>query len=297
MGNLAQPASLSENPTRVAAREYSWWQIAILAVLVAWLYSSIFIRLVQQWLDDPSFSHGFLVIPFSLLMVWRSRSQFWRERRDPSSWGLAVVGFALAVLSVGVLGAELFLSRISFLFLVAGMVIYFEGWSRFRTILFPWAFLIFMIPIPTIVLNEITFPLQLLAAKTAGLILHVLDIPVLREGNIIHLPTTSLDVAEACSGIRSLLSLATLSVIYGYLLEPRIAIRLLLALSSVPVAVLVNSLRIVGTGLLVQYWDQDRALGFLHTFAGWLVFLMSVGALFSLHEALRLISRRPRREQ
>jgi exosortase len=146
-----------------------------------------------------------------------------------------------------------------------------------------------MIPVPAIVLNQITFPLQLLASKVASLFLVAIDVPVLRQGNIIQLPATSLDVAEACSGIRSLFSLATLSIIFCYLFETRIWIRVLLVLSSIPTAVLVNSLRIFGTGLLVQYWDPVRALGFFHTFSGWLVFLASLGVLVLLHKMLRLV--------
>jgi len=135
-------------------------------------------------------------------------------------------------------------------------------WSRAGTIcepsFFPWLFLLFMVPIPNLVFNEITFPLQLLASKVAAATLPVLGVPVLREGNVIQLPAMALEVAEACSGIRSLMSLATLAVIYGYLLEPRNSIRVALALASVPIAVLANSSRIVGTGLLVQYWTRKK---------------------------------------
>src|SRR5207237_10326972 len=168
------------------------------------------------------------------------------------------------VLVIGVLGAELFLSRISLLLLIAGLIVYFRGWQFFRAILFPWAFLVLMIPIPAIVFNQITFPLQLLASRVAAGVLPWAGVPVLREGNVIMLPDMALEVAEACSGIRSLLSLATLAIIYGYLLEPRKMIRVLLAMAAVPVAVAANSLRIVGTGLLIQYWDPDKAEGFFH---------------------------------
>ena len=156
-----------------------------------------------------------------------------------------------------------------------------------RAIFFPWAFLLFMIPIPAIVLNQITFPLQLLASRTAAHTLPVLGVPVLREGNIIQLPAMALEVAEACSGIRSLMSLATLAIIYGYLLEPRVSIRWILALASIPIAVIANSFRIIGTGLLVQYWDPEKAQGFFHVFSGWLIFVVSLIMLFLLHRALQ----------
>jgi len=190
---------------------------------------------------------------------------------------------------LGNLGAELFLSRTSLLVLIAGLVIFFLGWQYFRAVLFPWAFLLLMIPIPSILFNQITFPLQLLASKVASDVLPLAGVPVLREGNVIGLPLMQLEVAEACSGIRSLLSLATLTIIYGYLMESRIWIRVLLAIASVPIAVAANSFRIVGTGLLVQYWDPEKAEGFFHLFSGWLIFVMSLAMLFALHKLLRTI--------
>ena len=192
------------------------------------------------------------------------------------------------------LGAELFLSRVSLLLVIAGLIVLFAGWKFFRALLFPWAFLIFMIPIPAIIFNQITFPLQFLASRVASAVLPLAGVPVLREGNVIMLPDMALEVAEACSGIRSLLSLATLAIIYGYLLEPRKMIRVLLAVAAVPVAVAANSLRIVGTGLLVQYWDPDKAEGFFHAFSGWLIFVVSLAMLFILHHLLRLLWRENR---
>jgi exosortase len=198
------------------------------------------------------------------------------------------LGLGLCVLIVGQMGAELFLSRLSLLIVLAGIVVLFFGWNFFRALLFPWAFLLLMIPIPTIVFNQITFPLQLLASKVASTTLPWMGVPVLREGNVIVLPAMALEVAEACSGIRSLMSLTTLAVIYGYLMERRVGVRVLLAVASVPIAVAANSLRIVGTGLLVQYWDPEKAEGFFHEFSGWLIFVVSLLMLYLLHRAVRI---------
>jgi exosortase len=178
------------------------------------------------------------------------------------------------------------------LLVLAGLVVGFYGWHYFRVILFPWAFLVLMVPIPAIIFSQITFPLQLLASKLAAATLQLLGVPVLREGNIINLPAMPLEVAEACSGIRSLLSLTTLAIIYGYLMETRISIRMVLAIASIPIAIFANSMRIVGTGLLVQYWGADKAEGFFHTFSGWLIFVVSLGLLFLLHQLLRMVRRR-----
>jgi len=286
MGQAAQVAPASLFKPTLQAR---WWQAIVLLVLVGWLYFSIVGRLAQQWTHDPNFSHGFFVPAFSLFVLWQERGRLSALPVKPSWTGLPIVLLALCVLVLGNLGAELFLSRTSLLVLIAGLVIFFLGWQYFRAVLFPWAFLLLMIPIPSILFNQITFPLQLLASKVASDVLPLAGVPVLREGNVIGLPLMQLEVAEACSGIRSLLSLATLTIIYGYLMETRIWIRVLLALASVPIAVAANSFRIVGTGLLVQYWDPEKAEGFFHLFSGWLIFVMSLAMLFALHKLLRTI--------
>jgi exosortase len=200
----------------------------------------------------------------------------------------------MCVLIVGQMGAELFLSRSSLLLVLAGVTILFLGWNFFRAALFPWAFLILMIPIPAIIFNQITFPLQILASRVAAGILPVLGVPVLREGNVINLPSMALEVAEACSGIRSLMSLVTLAIIYGYLMEKRLWVRWLLALASVPIAVAANSVRIIGTGLLVQYWDPDKAEGYFHASWGLIIFVISLVMLYALHGAIGLIWRERR---
>lgn len=289
MSHTAEVATLPEPASSSVERRPAFWQGIVLALLAGWLYFPILSRLANQWWTDPNFSHGFFVPAFSLFVLWQDRSHLLSLARKPSFWGLPITVLGLAVLVVGSLGAELFLSRVSFLLVIAGLVIFFLGWRYFRAVLFPWAFLLLMIPIPAIIFNQITFPLQILASKVAANVLPLAGVPVLREGNIINLPAMPLEVAQACSGIRSLLSLGTLAIIYGYLMETRNWMRTVLALASIPIAVVANSLRIVGTGLLVQYWDPDKAEGFFHAFSGWLIFVVSLGLLFLLHHLLMLI--------
>jgi exosortase len=265
------------------------WQLLALCVALVWLYAPVLSHLVGQWSHDPNYSHGFFVPAFSLYLLWQDRARLNSLPLEPSWSGLLVLGLAIAVLMAGVLGAELFLSRSSLLIAMGGLVVLLYGWNHLRAVMFPWLFLLFMIPIPTIVFNQITFPLQLLASKAAAVTLPLFGVPVLREGNVIQLPAMALEVAEACSGIRSLMSLATLAVIYGYLLEPRKLLRMVLALASVPIAVIANSFRIVGTGLLVQYWDPEKAEGFFHAFSGWLIFVVSLALLLLLHRGLQMI--------
>ena len=265
------------------------WQVGVLAALSLWLYWSTLAHLISQWWTDPNFSHGFFVPLFSAFVIWQERDRLARITPQPSWGGLGVVLAGLTVLIVGRLGAELFLDRSSLLLVLAGIVILFFGWTLFRAVFFPWAFLILMIPIPTIVFNQITFPLQLLASKVAATVLPVFGVPILREGNVINLPSMALEVAEACSGIRSLMSLVTLAIIYGYLMEKRLWVRWVLALASVPIAVAANSIRIIGTGLLVQYWDAEKAQGYFHASWGWIIFVISLIMLYALHALIRIL--------
>jgi exosortase len=267
----------------------SVWQIAILAVLVLWLYGTVLVRLVVQWCEDPNFSHGFFVPLFSAFVVWRDRDRIARIVPLPSGTGLLLLGFAMLLLVVGQMGAELFLARFSLLLMLASLIVLFLGWNFLRAVLFPWAFLLLMIPIPAILYNQITFPLQILASKLAAAVLALLGVPVLREGNVITLPTMALEVAEACSGIRSLMSLITLAIIYGFIVEKQLWIRCVLVIAAVPIAVIANSVRIIGTGLLVQYRNAAAAEGYFHSSWGWLVFVISLLMLYALHRMIRAL--------
>ncbi len=284
-----QTVSATARPASAVVRLIPLWQVCILAILSVWLYWPTLRHLVGQWWNDPNFSHGFFVPFFSAFVVWQERDRLARSTPRPSWTGLIVLLAGLGMLVVGRLGAELFLDRSSLLLILAGVVILFLGWNWFRAILFPWAFLLLMIPIPTIIFNQITFPLQLLASTVAATVLPVLGVPILREGNVINLPSMALEVAEACSGIRSLMSLVTLAIIYGYLMEKRLWVRWLLALASVPIAVAANSIRIIGTGLLVQYWDAEKAEGYFHASWGWIIFVVSLSMLYALHALVRFL--------
>ncbi len=292
MNQPQQPVLTPLMGSHVAVRRTWLWQSALLLLLLGFVYRDILVLLVWQWSNDPDFSHGFFVPLFAAFVIWQRRKQLAAVRVAPSWWGLVVIAGALMTLLVGVLGAELFLSRSSLVLLLGGLVIYFLGGGFFRALLFPWAVLFLMIPIPKVIYNQITFPLQFLASRLATGLLSLAGVPVLREGNIIQLPAMTLEVVEACSGIRSLLSLGTLAVMYGYFLEPSIFRRVLLLAAAVPIAVAANALRIMGTGLLGQYWSPDKSEGFFHTFSGWVIFVLSLVMLLCVHSLLGLRKRR-----
>jgi exosortase len=292
MGDAEERSLKASNMPGATPGSAFWLQAGSLAILIGVLYFSIVPQLIAEWWTNPNFSHGFLVPLFSAFVVWQNRKRLAAIPVEPSWLGLAVIAGSLGILVVGQLGAEFFLTRTSLLFLIAGLLIYFLGWKYFRASLFPWVFLFFMVPIPVIIFNQIAFPLQFMAARMASDLLSLIGIPVLRDGNIIQLPTMSLEVAEACSGIRSLMSLGALAVIYGYFLETRNLPRVLLALSAIPIAVAANAFRIVGTGLMGYYWSPDKAEGFFHEFSGWVIFVISIGLLLLVHGTIRWVRTR-----
>ncbi len=260
----------------------------LLCLMLVLLYHGIAVKLVTDWYELPDFSHGFLVPFFAAFLLWDKRRQLQSTAIEPSWAGVWLVALGLFVLLLGIFGADLFLQRASFVLLAAGLVWTLLGRAMLHQVQFVLFVLLLAIPLPTILYNQITFPLQIVASKLASTLLPLAGVPVLREGNVIQLPTMQLEVAEACSGIRSLMSLFTVAVIYGYLLERSNWRRVVLALSSIPIAVAANGARIFGTGLCVQYWDPDKAMGFFHEFSGWLMFLVSLGCLYLVHLAMRL---------
>jgi exosortase len=268
----------------------AWGPFAVVLLLLFALYLRVGIKLVVDWYNIADYSHGFLVPLFSAFLLWDKRSQIAATPIRPSWAGVPFVALGLLILIFGIYGVDLFTTRFSFVVLVASLVWTFFGSAMLRTLRFPILVLLLAIPFPAIIFNQITFPLQLMASRLASMILPLLGVPTLQEGNVIQLPIMKLEVAEACSGIRSLMSLFTLAVFYGYFLEKTTARRIILALASIPIAVAANVARIVGTGLCVQYWDPSKALGFFHEFSGWVMFLVSLGCLYLVHKGLGLLS-------
>jgi len=253
----------------------------------AFLYRKVFGDLVYDWWRDDNYSHGFVILPLALYFAWERRDAFSSSVIRPNNLGLLVVLGSLAMLLVGLLGVEFFVTRMSILGVISGFVLFVFGWGRLRVLLFPIAFLILMIPIPAIVFNQIAFPLQLLASRFGEWTLIAFGVPVLREGNVIQLANTNLEVAEACSGIRSLISLLTLGIVYGYFTDSRIGFRLALALVTIPIAIFANGMRVAGTGVAAHYYGKEAAEGFFHTFSGWIIFLVAFLCLLSAHGFLR----------
>jgi exosortase len=250
------------------------------------LYWNVIVKLVNDWWIDENYSHGFLIVPIALYFVWERRNRLALAPLKPSLLGVILILGSLATLLAGVLGSELFLTRVSTLGTIAGAILFIWGWHHLRILLFPILFLLLMIPIPAIIFNQVAFPLQLIASRFAELALTAIGIPVLREGNVIQLANTSLEVAEACSGIRSLMSLLTLGIIFGYFMDARLWVRLVFALATIPIAILANGFRVAGTGVAAHAIGPEAAQGFFHTFSGWVIFLVAFMMLFVLQRLI-----------
>lgn len=258
----------------------------LLIVGLALVYWQVFLKLAHDWANDGNYSHGFLIIPLALYFAWERRRTLQALDATPAWVGLVVVCGSLLVLVAGMVGAELFLSRVSLIGVLAGAVLFLFGWRHLRLLAFPLAFLLLMIPLPAIVFNQIAFPLQLLASRAGEFAISSANIPVLREGNVLVLANTSLEVAEACSGIRSLISLLTLGIVFGYFADSRAWVRTVIALSTVPVAIVSNGARVAGTGIAAHRWGPSAAEGFFHEFSGWVVFMVAFLLMLALQQLL-----------
>ena len=247
----------------------------VFAGLLGLIYYDILFRMGVQWYMDPDYSHGFLVPFLSAYLVWERREKLLTMPVVPSIWGVGVLGFGLSMLFIGSIGAELYAQRTSLIVVLAGLVLLVLGREFLRVLMFPIVFLLFMVPLPAIVVNAVSFPLQLFAAKTATFCLFNFGIPVLREGNVIVLSGMTLEVAEACSGIRSLQALLALGTVYAYFSQRVMWKQWALVLLSIPIAIVANAFRVSGTGVLAHYFGIEAAEGFYHTFSGWLIFVIA----------------------
>jgi exosortase len=287
----------------VQARDTRWplsrWVMpGVCAAGVVWLYWHVLSRLAHDWMTDDNYSHGIFIVPLALYFVYERRARLARATSQPTILGFLLIVGSVGLLIAATLGAELFLTRVSLLTLLTGIVLFVWGRAHARILAFPLVFLLLMIPLPAIVFNQIAFPLQLLASKFGEWALQLWRIPVLREGNVIVLANTSLEVAEACSGIRSLISLLTIGIVLGYFSDGRTLVRLLLAMATIPVAIVANGVRVAGTGIAAHYVGAEAATGFLHTFSGWLLFVSAFGLLLLVQRvivALMPPTRGPRR--
>lgn len=268
----------------------TWHTAAWFGFLLLACYAPILRALVHAWIYNEDMGHGFFVPLVAGYIVWQRREELLRLKAEPSWWGLPVVVSGALVLVAATLGAEVFLARLSFVITLTGMVWMLGGRPFLRKLGFPLFLLLFMMPIPSVIYTRITFPLQLYASRMAEGAFTVFSIPVLREGNVLELPSQKLDVVEACSGIRSLLSLTFLALVYGFFFEKRTWIRVTLFVATAPIAILANAGRVTLTGL-ASLINPAFTEGALHEAMGMVTFLLALLILIGVHRLLVRIDR------
>ncbi|MFN0087323.1 MAG: exosortase/archaeosortase family protein, partial [Blastocatellia bacterium] len=258
-----------------------------IGIVWAALYYDTMRRLVGDWIVDENYSHGFLLPAISLFAIWSDRARLRATPVAPRALlGMGMMAAALLALFAGIVSAELYLARISILISLSALAVYFGGLGWMRGLAFPIGVLFLAIPVPSLVFNQAAFPMQLLASDVAARAIRWFGVPVLREGNIIELAQMKLQVVEACSGIRSLVSLSAVAVVYAWFTETHWWRRVSLVAAVAPIAILTNAARVAGTGLMAHRWGLQAAEGFLHRFSGWLVFLIAVLLLMAFAHTL-----------
>jgi exosortase len=261
-----------------------WPSMIALVLFVAALtqiYGQVVIGLGRQWVTDADAAHALICVPLAIGFAVARRDELRRTLRRPHAAGLALAAGALGLLLVGRLGAELFLTRFSLVVFLAGSVVFLSGWRHLRILAFPFALLLLSVPVPAVLVAQVTLPLQLFASAGAESSLQAMSIPIFRDGNILVLPNATLQVAEACSGIRSLVSLVALALIIARTTEHRTWARMLIVLSAAPVAVLVNALRVTTTAAGTYWYGIGASEGFVHELVGVGMFMIALALVMS----------------
>jgi exosortase len=281
----------------VSSRRFAIGSAAGTSALAIAIFAPILYYMVLHWRDQADYSHGFLIPPLAAYFAWERRKQLRRTPIEPSWWGVLPLALGALALMVGRLGVELMAMRTGFVLTFIGLQVLLLGLPICRVLAFPLLFLFLMVPLPQSLVNVIAFPLQLLAADMAVGWLQAAGLPVLREGNIIHLPEGQLFVAAACSGLRSLMALGTLGVVFAYFFRKTWWERALLVASTLPIAVLVNAFRVWLTSYLTLRFGEEMASGVIHQTEGFFTFGLAFGLLLLEARLISLLvaaARRPR---
>jgi exosortase len=260
----------------------------------AWLYGATLTALAAEWLSSADSSYGIVVIAVAGAVAWQRRAIFARASSTSRSDGAAIVVViaGLMLYLAGVLGADIFLTRLSFVIVVTGAVWFLSGRAALRVMAAPLLFLLIAIPWPALIVNAVTLPLQLVASRLAEAVLSIVSIPVYRDGNLLVLPSATLEVEQACSGLRSLVSLGALSIVLAWAAEQRAGRRIAIVAAALPIAIVANGLRIAAAGMAVEAWGPQAASGGWHTLTGWLTFVVAIAALVGVQRAIHAMMTR-----
>lgn len=259
--------------------------VAWFLLLLVWLFFPVLTTMVKEWATVEEMGHGFFVPLVAGYIVWNDRRRILAQPVKPCIPAALLIVWGFFQMVLGFLGADFFIARTAFLIALIGVIWTLAGTAVLRTLLFPLFILLFMIRIPLFIYQQLTFPLQIFASQVATFLLQILGVPVLRDGNILELPSQRLEVIEACSGIRSLLSLTFLSLAYAYVFDRRTWMRPVLFFCSIPIAIAANAIRVTLTGIFSEY-NPKLAEGLFHTFEGWLLFMIALAGLIATHRII-----------
>lgn len=266
--------------------------IGLICLCFLALYHQVIYKLVMDWMTDDNYSHGFLIPVISGYLIWQDRKRLAEIPIAPANAGVIFLILSLLFFVVTNLGAELFTMRFSMLFAIWSAIIFLAGWAMAKALFYPIIYLVFMIPLPAIIWNKIAFPLKLFATRMAVSVIKMIQIPVYAEGNIIHLANTTLEVVDACSGLRSLTSLLALSAAFALISEHSRLKKIILFLSAVPIAILVNIIRLSSTAALARQYGAKVAEGFLHEMSGIVIFFLALIMTYGVHVLLSRIGKK-----
>jgi exosortase len=280
-------ATVAANPEvrPVVGQQLPWPQLAMFALLLGALYGQTIYKMAREWFELEEMGHGIFVPFVAGYIVWQKREEILRQPIKPNWWGIPLILWGFIQLLLGHLGADFFVERTALFASLAGVILTCCGTAVFRTLLFPLVILLFMIRLPLFIYSQITFPLQIFASTVAEKTLMLLNIPVLRDGNVLELANQRLSVVEACSGIRSLISLAFLSLIYAHFFDSKPWMRWVLLVAAVPIAILANAVRVTLTGIMSEY-NKEFAEGIYHTLEGWVIFVVALVILILVHQLI-----------
>ena len=256
-----------------------WLMTGVVLLATFCLYFPFLKKLFADWGSNDDYSHGYFIPLLTVYFIYLMRDELQKAAINPSLSGLFVIFIGLGQLVIAKIGSELFLQRTSLIIVLFGLTLFLLGWEYFKKLFLPLCYLIFMVPLPAIIWNKIAFPMQLFSSYLTEKVISFVGITVFREGNVMHLAETTLEVVAACSGLRSLVTLLALSGALVFLSTLPTMKKIILFFSAAPIAIFANICRLTFTALLATQIGSDAAQGFLHEFSGMVVFMLGLSLL------------------